>query len=80
MQKKLLRRIEPEEITFDASVQLMNLDEAAELLKVSVHTVRRLQQQREVSFIKVGGSVRFAKSDLLSYLTRKRVAAIHELR
>lgn len=80
MQKKLLRRIEPEEIIFNSSLELLNVKEAAAFLKVSVSTVRHLQQQREVSFIKVGGSVRFAKSDLLGYLNRKRIAAIHELR
>jgi excisionase family DNA binding protein len=74
-----LRRIEPEEVTFDLSVELLNIKEAAAFLKISVPTMRRLQQQREVSFIKVGGAVRFAKTDLIGYLIRKRVAAIHEL-
>lgn len=78
--KKLLRPIEPEEVTFDANVELMDVEEAAAFLKVSASTVRHLQQQREVSYIKVGGSVRFAKSDLLGYLTRKRIAAMYELR
>jgi excisionase family DNA binding protein len=77
--RKLLRRIEPEEVTFDLSVELLNIKEAAALLKVSVQTMRRLQQQREVSFIRVGGAIRFAKSDIMGYLTRKRVAAIHKL-
>ena len=77
--RKKLRPIEPEGITFDLSVVLLDIKEAAAFLKISVSTLRRLQQQREVSFIKVGGAVRFAKSDLLGYITRKRIAAIHEL-
>jgi excisionase family DNA binding protein len=77
--RKLLRKIEPEEATFDLSVELLNIKEAAAFLNVSVQTMRRLQQQREISFIRVGGAIRFAKSDIMGYLTRKRVAAIHKL-
>jgi excisionase family DNA binding protein len=77
--RKLLRPIEPEGITFDSSLELLDIKEAAAFLKISVWTLRRLQQQREISFIKLGGSVRFAKSDILGYLARKRVAAIREL-
>jgi excisionase family DNA binding protein len=74
-----LRRIEPEGITFDSSIELLTIKEAAAFLKIAVPTVRRLQQQREVSFIKVGGCVRFAKSDLIGYLIRKRIPADREL-
>lgn len=79
MHRKLLRRIEPVQAPFGASVELLDLKQTAVFLRVSVPTIRRLQQQREVSFIKVGRSIRFAKSDLIDYLTRKRVPAIHEL-
>jgi excisionase family DNA binding protein len=77
--RKYLEPIEPESITFDSSIELVDVTEAAGFLKVSIPTVRRLQQQREISYIKVGGSVRFAKSDLLAYITRRRVAANREL-
>jgi excisionase family DNA binding protein len=77
--RKYLRPIEPEGVTFDSSVELLGIKEAAAFLNVSVSTARRLQRQREVSFIKVGGAVRFARSDLLRYLNRKRIAAMHEL-
>jgi excisionase family DNA binding protein len=77
--RKMLKPIVPEEATLDSSVELLDVKEAAALLKISVPTVRRLQQHRKISFIKVGGALRFAKSDLLGYLNRKRVAAIHEL-
>jgi hypothetical protein len=79
MHRKLLREIEPEEFVLDASVELLNIKEAAAFFKISPFTLRRLQQQREVSFIKVDGAVRFAKSDLLGYLQRKRIAAVREL-
>jgi len=46
------------------------------LLKVSPTSVRRLQQGRHLPFIKVGGSVRFAKDDIVAYLKKGRVEAI----
>jgi excisionase family DNA binding protein len=60
-------------------LELVDLKEAASFLKISVPTLRRMQQQREISFIKIGGRIRFAKSDLVSYIMSKRVAAIHKL-
>lgn len=56
--------------------ELLTMPEAARLLTVSVPTMRRLQQQRVVPFIKVGRSVRFEKRDLVSYLKRRRVDLI----
>jgi hypothetical protein len=40
--------------------------------------MRRLQQRRSISFIKVGGSVRFSISDIAAYLRRQRVEAINK--
>lgn len=54
----------------------MTIAELAGLLKVSVPSVRRLQQKRAIPFIKVGGSVRFAKCDIAAYLERMRVSPI----
>jgi excisionase family DNA binding protein len=45
-------------------------------LKISKSTVRRLQRRRLIPFFKVGGSVRFTKSDLVSYLEKQRVETI----
>jgi excisionase family DNA binding protein len=55
---------------------LLTIREAAVFLRISQSGVRRLQQGRHLSFIKVGGSVRFARSDLCSYLAKRRVVAI----
>jgi excisionase family DNA binding protein len=63
-------------IEFHPAPELLTIYEAAELLKVSVATVRRLQQQRRIAFHKVKGSVRFTKSDIASYLEKRRVNAI----
>jgi excisionase family DNA binding protein len=60
-------------IDADTSFELLTIPEVAELLKVSERTVRRIQQQREIAFIKVGRSVRFARSDLASYLETRNV-------
>ncbi len=57
---------------------LLTIVEVAELLKVSVWTIRRLQQQRKIPFVKVGRSIRFSESDLAAYLARRRVGVIGE--
>jgi excisionase family DNA binding protein len=55
---------------------LLTIAEVARLLKISAPGVRRLQQGRHISFIKVGGSVRFDTSDVLAYLEQQRVRPI----
>ena len=57
---------------------LLTLAEVAGILKISVPSVRRLQQSRLITFHKVGGSIRFAKEDLESYLAKSRVEAIDQ--
>lgn len=61
-----------------AVAELLTIPEVAQLLKVSVPTVRRLLDQRTISFLKVGGSVRFTRDDVLSYLARHRVESVGE--
>ena len=56
--------------------ELLTVGEAAEILRVSVTTVRRLQRQRKVAFHKVKGVIRFAKDDVISYLKAHRVGPI----
>lgn len=56
--------------------ELLTISETAELLKVSVTTIRRLQQQRQIAFHKVRGGIRFTKSDIVSYLKVQRVTSI----
>ena len=58
------------------SIELLTIKEVADLLKVSIQTVRRLQQGRQLPFIKVGGAVRFSKSDLVEYLKKARVESL----
>lgn len=56
--------------------ELLTTAEVAKLLKISVSSVRRLQSARALPFVKVGGSVRFTKGDIASYLARNRVRPI----
>jgi excisionase family DNA binding protein len=60
-------------------LELLTIPEVAKLLKISASGVRRLQQVRQLPFIKVGGSVRFLKRDITSYLEERRVGSIDEI-
>jgi excisionase family DNA binding protein len=55
------------------AIELLTIAEVARFLKISAGGVRRLQQRRLIPFIKVGGSIRFVKDDLLSFLATHRV-------
>ena len=55
---------------------LLTVAEVAELLKISASSVRRLQSDRKIPFVKVRGSVRFVREDIVSYIARCRVGAI----
>lgn len=61
---------------FDPAIELLTVVEVADLLKVSVTSVRRLQQRRMIPFFKVGSGVRFIRSDIVSYLANRRVETI----
>ena len=55
---------------------LLTIPEVAKMLKISVASVRRLQYGRQLPFLKIGGSVRFAREDITSYLAKHRVHSI----
>jgi excisionase family DNA binding protein len=57
-------------------VELLTVAEAAAFLTISKSGIRRLQQARQLPFIKVRGSVRFAKRDLLTYLAKRMIATL----
>ena len=58
------------------AIDLLTIAEAAKLLKLSVSGMRRFQQRRQIPFIKLGGSIRFTRQDLTSFLQRNRVEAV----
>jgi len=59
-----------------ATIEVLTVAEVAKLLKISVSGVRRLQQGRQIPFIKIGGSIRFLKSDVVCLVNKSRVEAI----
>jgi excisionase family DNA binding protein len=63
-------------IDYEPAVDLLTIPEAARLLTISVSGMRRLQQKRRIPFIKVGGSIRFERRDVLSFVQGNRVEAI----
>jgi excisionase family DNA binding protein len=63
-------------IDCDPPIDLLTIREAAHLLRLSVSGVRRLQRQRRIPFIKLGGSIRFDRRDLANFLNKNRVQAI----
>ncbi len=57
-------------------VELMTIKEVAAMLKISEPSVRRLQQERHVPFLKIRGAIRFEKTDILNYLKKVRIESI----
>jgi excisionase family DNA binding protein len=59
-------------------IELLTVAEVAEMLKISVVGVRRLQYGRHIAFLKIGGSIRFAKSDIAAFLANQRVEPVDQ--
>lgn len=57
----------------DLAPELLTTPETAIFLRISISGVRRLQQARQLPFIKVGSGIRFARGDLIAYLAKRRV-------
>ena len=60
----------------NSPIELFTIAEVADQLKISISGVRRLQHARKLPFVKVGGSVRFFKSDVVAFLRKRRLEAI----
>jgi excisionase family DNA binding protein len=60
----------------DPAIDLLTMAEAAWVLKISIPSMRRFQLRRFIPFVKVGHGVRFLKSDLATYLAKRRVESI----
>jgi excisionase family DNA binding protein len=63
-------------IDLSTNVELLTIPEVAKILRISPTGVRRLQAARHIPFVKVGGSIRFLREDIQSYVARQRVEAI----
>ena len=71
-----VRLFDTKSINSTHALELLTLAETAGLLKIAVPTLRRLQQQHKIPSVKVGGGIRFLKSDLAAYITKMRVDVI----
>jgi excisionase family DNA binding protein len=52
----------------DHQDQLLKPREAAELLRVSERTLRRLQCENQIPFIRLGRCIRYDKADLVAFV------------
>ena len=55
------------------SAPLLRPREVANLLGVSLPTVYRLIDRREIAFMRVGGRLRFSRADVESYIAERRI-------
>ena len=51
-------------------------DDLARYFRISKTGVYRLVEKRQIPFYRVGGSLRFAKSDVLAYLGGNRIESV----
>ena len=58
------------------TTELMTPEEVAEMLKISKAGVYRLINKRAIRFYKVMGSIRFKKSDIVSFLDANRFEVV----
>ena len=59
-----------------STIELLTPEELADLLKISKAGVYRLVAKRSLHFYKVGGGIRFAKVDVMTFLQRSRVESV----
>ena len=64
------------ETNVEEQIELLTVKEVAVLLQLSESKVRDLQGTRQLTFIKVGGAIRFDRRDILEYLKRRKVVAM----
>ena len=55
---------------------LLTPDDLASFLSISKTGVYRLVEKRQIPFFRIGGSLRFGKKDVLSYLQGKRIESV----
>jgi excisionase family DNA binding protein len=60
----------------DRNQNLLNVEEAAARLRVSVSTMHKYTSGRDISFYKLGGRLFFHESDVESFIQSRRKVAI----
>lgn len=81
-QNDLLKKLELIEKSLqEKKVEILNVKEAAELIKLSTHQIYRLTSRREIPHYKVNGKLVFEKYMLLKWVLNSdnRVKTKHEL-
>jgi excisionase family DNA binding protein len=58
--------------------ELLPIAEVARMLSISVSSVRRFVDARRIPFHKIGGSIRFAKTDVVAFVEKTRFEAIDQ--
>ena len=58
--------------------QLLSINDAADYLNLSVHTLRNWIYQRKIGFIKLGGKILFRKDDLDRHITSCFIEPTHK--
>ncbi len=61
-------------MTETARTQLLTPEEAAERLSTTKRFIRRLVEERKITFIKVGRFIRFTDADLDTYIAERKVS------
>lgn len=57
-------------------IALMSIKEAAHLLSVSVSTVYKYVERKEIGFVKIGASLRFTEVDVVRFIEAHTSAAV----
>lgn len=60
----------------DSTIELLTPNELADMLKISKVGVYRIIARRKMRFYKVGGSLRFDRKDVMSYLKDNQIDVI----
>jgi excisionase family DNA binding protein len=58
----------------DLNKTLYNIEDLASLLKISKATVYRMVESKQISFIRVGKSIRFSEKDVKEYIAKNSSA------
>ena len=81
MLKETLREILAEDkVTSENQSTLINIQEAAALLNLSVNTIYEKTSEKLIPHYKHGKKIMFKKSELLAWVESRRVKTIHEIR
>jgi len=65
-------------ISDSSADNLITPRELSRLFKVSIASIYRLVDKRSLPFYKVGGNLRFSKTDIEEYLNNVRIEPVHK--